>query len=209
MPRQVMAPSAAMRALPMPCSRPVTGSRWIARRQAVTLSSGPASRERRNSSAAHRMPTAQQAAVRRRRREPQAAASESDSDGETEFDMAFRRMCSPPNRPCLFPPCRTHVSRLFHFVSRAPSLASPRPRRCTVGFLCDRRCDRAGWGWRLVEARGTEWHDGKILALTDALGNPVRFRLMPGHRFDTVGVPLLLGGVALRVTSVSSENYIV
>jgi transposase len=27
----------------------------------------------------------------------------------------------------------------------------------------------------------------KILALTDALGNLVRFVLMPGHRFDTVG----------------------
>jgi transposase len=33
----------------------------------------------------------------------------------------------------------------------------------------------------------------KILALTDALGNLVRFVLMPGHRFDTVGVaPLIL-----------------
>ena len=28
----------------------------------------------------------------------------------------------------------------------------------------------------------------KILALTDALGNLVRFVLLPGHRFDTVGV---------------------
>ena len=27
----------------------------------------------------------------------------------------------------------------------------------------------------------------KILALTDALGNLVRFVLLPGHRFDTVG----------------------
>ena len=35
----------------------------------------------------------------------------------------------------------------------------------------------------------------KILALTDALGNLVRFHLMPGHRFDTVGVPPLLDGV--------------
>lgn len=38
----------------------------------------------------------------------------------------------------------------------------------------------------------------KILALTDALGNLVRFRLMPGHRFDTVGVPPLLDGIAFR-----------
>jgi transposase len=34
----------------------------------------------------------------------------------------------------------------------------------------------------------------KILALTDALGNLVRFHLMPGHRFDTVGIPPLLDG---------------
>ena len=36
----------------------------------------------------------------------------------------------------------------------------------------------------------------KILALTDALGNLVRFVLLPGQRFDTVGVPPLLDGVA-------------
>ena len=35
----------------------------------------------------------------------------------------------------------------------------------------------------------------KILALTDALGNLVRFVLLPGHRFDTVGVPPLIDGV--------------
>ena len=36
----------------------------------------------------------------------------------------------------------------------------------------------------------------KILALTDALGNLVRFRLMPGNRFDSVGVAPLIEGVA-------------
>ena len=36
----------------------------------------------------------------------------------------------------------------------------------------------------------------KILALTDALVNLVRFVLLPGQRFDTVGVPPLLDGVA-------------
>src|SRR5207344_1761609 len=36
----------------------------------------------------------------------------------------------------------------------------------------------------------------KILALTDALGNLVRFVLLPGHRFDTVGVAPLIGGIA-------------
>ena len=35
----------------------------------------------------------------------------------------------------------------------------------------------------------------KILALTDAFGNLVRFVLLPGQRFDTVGVPPLLDGI--------------
>ena len=35
----------------------------------------------------------------------------------------------------------------------------------------------------------------KILALTDALGNLVRFRLMPGQRFDSVEVAPLVNGV--------------
>jgi transposase len=35
----------------------------------------------------------------------------------------------------------------------------------------------------------------KILALTDALGNLVRFLLLPGHRFDTVGVAPLIDGL--------------
>ena len=36
----------------------------------------------------------------------------------------------------------------------------------------------------------------KILALTDALGNLVRFVMLPGQRFDTVGVPPLIEGLA-------------
>ena len=35
----------------------------------------------------------------------------------------------------------------------------------------------------------------KILALTDALGNLVRFELLPGQRFDTVGVAPLIEGL--------------
>lgn len=35
----------------------------------------------------------------------------------------------------------------------------------------------------------------KIMALTDALGNLVRFKLMPGQRFDAVGVPPLIEGL--------------
>ncbi|WP_425467708.1 transposase [Phreatobacter stygius] len=38
----------------------------------------------------------------------------------------------------------------------------------------------------------------KILALTDALGNLVRFVLLPGQRFDTVGVPPLIEGVTFE-----------
>ena len=35
----------------------------------------------------------------------------------------------------------------------------------------------------------------KILALTDALGNLVRFHLMPGNRYDSIAVPPLIDGV--------------
>jgi transposase len=36
----------------------------------------------------------------------------------------------------------------------------------------------------------------RIVALTDALGNLVRFVLLPGQRFDTVGVPPLIEEIA-------------
>jgi transposase len=36
----------------------------------------------------------------------------------------------------------------------------------------------------------------KILALIDALGNLVRFILLPGQRYDTVGIPPLIEGIA-------------
>ncbi len=36
----------------------------------------------------------------------------------------------------------------------------------------------------------------KIVALADALGNLVRFTLLPGHRYDTIGVPPLVEGLA-------------
>ncbi len=35
----------------------------------------------------------------------------------------------------------------------------------------------------------------KILALVDALGNLIRFRLMPGQRGETIGVAALLNGL--------------
>ena len=52
----------------------------------------------------------------------------------------------------------------------------------------------------------------KIPALTDALGNLVRFVLLPGQRFDTVGVASLLDGIefgALIADKAFDSNAIV
>ncbi|KQM19551.1 transposase [Novosphingobium sp. Leaf2] len=52
----------------------------------------------------------------------------------------------------------------------------------------------------------------KILALTDALGNLVRFELLPGHRFDTIGVAPLIKGIqfdALLGDKAFDSNWIV
>jgi transposase len=52
----------------------------------------------------------------------------------------------------------------------------------------------------------------KILALTDALGNLVRFVLLPGHRFDTVGVAPLIKGIefhALIADKAFDSNFII
>lgn len=52
----------------------------------------------------------------------------------------------------------------------------------------------------------------KILALTDALGSLVRFVLLPGHRFDTIGVAPLIDGVefdALLGDKAYDANWIV
>ena len=52
----------------------------------------------------------------------------------------------------------------------------------------------------------------KILALTDALGNLVRFVLLPGHRFDTVGVAPLIKGLefgALLADKAFDSNWII
>ena len=52
----------------------------------------------------------------------------------------------------------------------------------------------------------------KILALTDALGNLVRFVLMPGQRFDTVGVAPLIEGIrfdALLADKAFDSNAII
>ena len=68
----------------------------------------------------------------------------------------------------------------------------------------DRRHDRRGPPPRPGRKRGTQsqaigkskggWTT-KILALTDALGNLVRFVLLPGQRYDTMGVAPLIQGI--------------
>ena len=52
----------------------------------------------------------------------------------------------------------------------------------------------------------------KILAMTDALGCLVRFELLPGHRFDTVGVAPPIDGVSfgsLIADKASDSNSII
>ncbi len=52
----------------------------------------------------------------------------------------------------------------------------------------------------------------KILALTDALGNLVRFVLLPGQRYDTVGLAPLIEGVefgALIADKAFDANWII
>ena len=52
----------------------------------------------------------------------------------------------------------------------------------------------------------------KILALTDALGNLVRFKLLPGHRYDTVAIKPLLEGLrfdALLADKAFDSNVII
>jgi transposase len=52
----------------------------------------------------------------------------------------------------------------------------------------------------------------KILALCDALGNLVRFELLPGNRYDTIGVAPLIDGIdfdALLGDKAFDANWIV
>ena len=52
----------------------------------------------------------------------------------------------------------------------------------------------------------------KIVALTDALGNLVRFILLPGNRYDTIGVAPLIEGIefdALLGDKAFDANWIV
>lgn len=64
----------------------------------------------------------------------------------------------------------------------------------TSSFFSGRSCSLAGdFSKRMLRGMTT-----KILALIDALGNLVRFVLMPGRRFDTVGVAPLIDGLAFE-----------
>src|ERR1700694_3296816 len=80
-----------------------------------------------------------------------------------------------------------------------------RLRRSRHGIRHGRRHHRQGPPPRTGRKRGTQSQaigrskggmTTKILALTDALGNLVRFVLLPGQRFDTVGVAPLIDGLA-------------
>src|SRR5450631_2924253 len=78
-------------------------------------------------------------------------------------------------------------------------------RRSRHGVHHGRRHHRQGPPPRTGRQKGTQSQaigrskggmTTKILALTDALGNLVRFVLLPGQRFDTVGVPPLIEGLS-------------
>jgi transposase len=85
----------------------------------------------------------------------------------------------------------------------------------------DRRHHRQGPPARPRRKRGTQrqaigkskggWTT-KILALTDALGNLVRFHLLPGHRYDTIGVAPLISDLefdALLADKAFDANWII
>ncbi|MGY4487434.1 transposase [Bradyrhizobium sp. LM3.2] len=87
--------------------------------------------------------------------------------------------------------------RLFEAISDDPDME----------YAHGRRHHRQGPPPRSGRKRGTQSQaigrskggmTTKILALTDALGNLVRFVLLPGQRFDTVGVPPLIEGLAFN-----------
>jgi len=76
-------------------------------------------------------------------------------------------------------------------------------------------------GYRQIERRldicpAGDWNNRregtKILALTDALGNLVRFVLLPGNRYDTIEVDPLISGLsfdALLADKAFDANWII
>src|ERR671938_161452 len=82
---------------------------------------------------------------------------------------------------------RCHLGRSRHGIrpGRCHHRQSPPPRARRKRGTQSQAIGRSKGGWTT-----------KILALTDALGNLVRFVLLPGHRFETVGVAPLIADVA-------------
>src|SRR4249920_3753228 len=88
--------------------------------------------------------------------------------------------------------------------------SSPWSTRQSSKFTVTRRAQKGDPkpSHRQVEGR----LDPKILALTDALGNLVRFILLPGHRFDTVGIAPLIKDIefgGLIADKAFDSNWIV
>src|SRR4051794_9646011 len=100
---------------------------------------------------------------------------------------------------------RLHALPRLGEGGRLPAAVRRRLGRSRHGIRPGRRHHRQGPPPRAGRKRGTSRQaigrskgglTTKIVALTDALGNLVRFVLLPGQRFDTVGVPPLLEGLA-------------
>jgi transposase len=83
--------------------------------------------------------------------------------------------------------------RLFEAVSDDPTWNTPWSDATIVKI--HRHGQGAKGGLKAI-GRSKGGMTTKILALTDALGNLVRFVLLPGQRFDTVGVPPRIEGLA-------------
>jgi transposase len=69
--------------------------------------------------------------------------------------------------------------------------SSPWSTRQSSKFTATRRAQKGGTQNQAIGKSKGGWTT-KILALTDALGNLVRFVLLPGHRFDTIGIAPLI-----------------
>lgn len=103
---------------------------------------------------------------------------------------------------------RHHDRREAHHPSRSAAVgrrprrqgASPRPRRkggTQSQAINGKAVDPCPQGTAIIGSPRGKSKGGwttKILALTDALGNLVRFVLLPGQRHDTVGVAPLIQG---------------
>jgi transposase len=99
---------------------------------------------------------------------------------------------------------RLHALSRLGEGGRLAAVVRRRLGRARHGICHGRRHHHQGPPPRTRRKRGTQSQaigrskgglTTKILALTDALGNLVRVVLLPGQRFDTVGVPPLIDGV--------------